>query len=77
MEYEDQLCLGLFLIELQGHREKLLKDNSTATQAHPQRTITTFLAPSRLIYLYLYLYLLSNIYCIFLAVLKDETTLKM
>ena len=40
MEYEDQRCLGLFLLELKRHREKLLKN--TATQAHPQRTITTF-----------------------------------
>ena len=43
MEYEDQRCLRLFLLELKRHREKLLKDNSTATQAHPQRTITNFL----------------------------------
>ena len=42
MEYEDQRCLGLFLLELERHKEKLLKDNSTATQAQPQRTITTF-----------------------------------
>ena len=42
MEHEDQWCLGLFLLELKRHREKLLKDNSTATQAHPQRKITTF-----------------------------------
>ena len=34
MEYEDQRCLGLFLLELKRHREKLLKDNNTATQAH-------------------------------------------
>ena len=36
MEYEDQWCRGLFLLELKRHREKLLKDNSTTTQAHPQ-----------------------------------------
>ena len=36
-------CLGLFLLELKRHREKLLKN--TATQAHPQRTITTFFSP--------------------------------
>ena len=27
------------------HLGKLLKDNNTATQAHPQRTITTFFSP--------------------------------
>ena len=43
MEYEDQRCLGLFLLELKRHREKLLKH--TATQAHPQRTIATFFSP--------------------------------
>ena len=43
MEIEDQRCLGLFLLELNRHREKLL--NNTATQAHPQRTITTFFSP--------------------------------
>ena len=43
MEYEGQRCLGLFLLELKRHREKLLKN--TATQAHPQRTITTFFSP--------------------------------
>ena len=43
MEYKDQRCLGLFLLELMRHREKLLKN--TATQAHPQRTITTFFSP--------------------------------
>ena len=43
IEYEDQRCLGLFLLELKRHREKLLKN--TATQAHPQRTITTFFSP--------------------------------
>ena len=39
-EYEDQRCLLLFLLELKRHREKLLKDNSTIIEAHPQRTIT-------------------------------------
>ena len=43
MEYEDQRCLGLFLLELKRHWEKLLKN--TATQVHPQRTITTFFSP--------------------------------
>ena len=43
MEYEDQRCLRLFLLELKGHQEKLLKN--TATQAHPQRAITTFFGP--------------------------------
>ena len=43
MEYEDQLCLGLFLLELKRHQEKLLEN--TTTQAHPQRTITTFFSP--------------------------------
>ena len=44
-EYEDQWCLGLFLLELKKHRESLLKDNNTATQAHQQRTITNFFSP--------------------------------
>ena len=44
MEYEDQWCLGLFLLELKRHRDKLL-DNSTLTQAHQQRTITNFFSP--------------------------------
>ena len=42
-EYEDQRYLGLFLLELKRHREKLLKN--PATHAHPQRTITTFFSP--------------------------------
>ena len=45
MEYADQRCLGLFLLELKRHRENLLKDNSTACQAHPQSTITIFFSP--------------------------------
>ena len=45
MEYEDQRCLGLFLIELTGHREKLSIDN-TSTQAHQQRTTTAFFSMS-------------------------------
>ena len=44
MEYEDQRCLGLFLLDSRD-TDKLLKDNSTATQAHPERTITTFFSP--------------------------------
>ena len=43
MEYDDQRCLGLFLLVLKRHRQKLLKN--TATQAHPQRTSTTFFSP--------------------------------
>ena len=39
MEYEGQRCPGHFLLELKRHREKLLKDNSTATQPHLQRTL--------------------------------------
>ena len=45
MEYENQWCLGLFLLEIKRHREKLLKDKNTTTQVHQQRTITTFLSP--------------------------------
>ena len=45
MDYEDQHCLELFLIELKRHKETLLKDNYTATQVHQQRTITTFFIP--------------------------------
>ena len=45
IEYEDQWCLRPFLLELKRHGEKLLKDNKTATQAHPQRTIATFFNP--------------------------------
>ena len=37
-----QWCLGVFLLELKRHREKLSKDSTTATQAHPQRITTTF-----------------------------------
>ena len=43
MEYEDQLSLGIFLRKLKRHMGKLLKDNSTTTQTHQQRTIATFL----------------------------------
>ena len=46
MEYEDQLRLGLLLLELDGHREKWLKDNNTTTTAHEQRTVTTFFSSS-------------------------------
>ena len=43
MENEDQPGSGLFLLELNRHTEKLLKDNNnTATQAHQQRTIAFF-----------------------------------
>ena len=45
MEYEDQRCLGLFLLELNRCREKLLKEKSTATQAYQQRTIIIFFDP--------------------------------
>ena len=45
MEYEDQRRLRLFLLELKRHREKLLKDNNTAKEAHLQRTLTTFFSP--------------------------------
>ena len=45
MEYEDQQCIGLFLLEHKRHREKLSKDNSASTQAQPHRTITTFFSP--------------------------------
>ena len=48
MKYENQWCLGLFLLELKGHREKLLKDNNTATQSHQKRTITAFFSPNTL-----------------------------
>ena len=51
MEYEDQWCVGLFLLELKRHREKLLKDYNIATQAHRQISITTSLAPPRLLML--------------------------
>ena len=44
MEYRDQQCLGLFLLELKRRREKLLTDN-TSTQAHQQRTTTAFFSP--------------------------------
>ena len=40
-----QRCLDLFFLELKKHREKLLKDKSTTTQAYLQRTIKTFLSP--------------------------------
>ena len=43
MEYEDQQRLGLFLLELKRHREKLLKNTTTLTP--PQRTIITFFSP--------------------------------
>lgn len=42
MEYEDQHCLGLFLLELKGHRGKLLSENLTIT-THQQGTIMILL----------------------------------
>ena len=45
MEYEDQRCLRFILLELNRHREKVLNDKNTTTQAHPQRIITTFFNP--------------------------------
>ena len=45
MKYEDQQCLGLFLLELKRHKEKLLKNSNTTAQTHNQRTITTFFGP--------------------------------
>ncbi len=48
MEYKDQRCLGLFLLELKRHREKLLKVDNTATTTHQQRTITNFFTPMTL-----------------------------
>ena len=45
MEYEDQLSLGFFSLELKRHKEKLLKDKTTTTQAHQERTSTTFFIP--------------------------------
>ena len=45
MKYEDQWCLGFVLLELKRHTQKLLKDNSTTTQAHQQRALTTFFSP--------------------------------
>ena len=44
MEYEDKRCLGLFFLELNRHKEKLL-DNNIGTQVHQQRKITTFESP--------------------------------
>ena len=41
MESKDQQCLGLFLLELETHREKILNNNRTTT-AHQHRTITAF-----------------------------------
>ena len=46
MEYEDRRCVGLFWLELKRHRENLLKENSIATQAYPQRTIIIFFSPN-------------------------------
>ena len=43
MEYEDEWCLVLFLLELET-QEMLLKGNNTATE-HQQRKISTFFSP--------------------------------
>ena len=43
--YMNQWCIGLFLLEVKRHMEKLLIDNNTTTQAHQQRIITTFFSP--------------------------------
>ena len=42
MEYEDQWCLGLFLLELKRHKEKLLDENIKTISNHQYRTIMTF-----------------------------------
>ena len=44
-QYKHQQQLGLVLLELKRHREKLLLDNNTTIQAHQQRTITTSFNP--------------------------------
>ena len=41
LEYKDQQCLGLFLLEVKRPREMTL-DNNTATMTHTQRAIATF-----------------------------------
>ena len=41
MEYELKWCVGLFMLEVKRHREKMLKDYNTTT-AHQQGIITTF-----------------------------------
>jgi hypothetical protein len=40
MEYR---CLGLSLLELKRHREKLLKENNATRTTRPHRTIMKFL----------------------------------
>ena len=45
MENEDQWCLGLFLLEPKRHKEKFLKDNKAAKQAHKQKTNTSVFSP--------------------------------
>ena len=42
MEYEDQWCLGLFLLELKRHKEKLLDENIKTISNHQYQTIMTF-----------------------------------
>ena len=44
MEYDDYDAQG-FSCQNPRDRDKLLKDNMTATQAHQQKTITTFFGP--------------------------------
>ena len=45
VEYDDQWCIGFFLLELESHKERLLKDNNTTKQAHQQKTFMTLLSP--------------------------------
>ena len=42
MEYEDQQCLRLFLLETKRYREKFSKDSNKTANSHQQKTITTF-----------------------------------
>ena len=46
MEYADQLCLGLFLLEIRRYRE-VLQDNNKTTQAHQPRTIFALFSKTR------------------------------
>ena len=46
MDYVNQQCSGLLLVEFKRHKEKLLKDYNRTTQAHQQRTMTTFFSQS-------------------------------
>ena len=45
MEDKYQWCLGVSLLEIKGHMEKVLKGNNRTTRAHQQRTIRTFFSP--------------------------------